>query len=380
MQLRTQGFIYLLASVWMLQQAAVVSASDALMMPRAAQSLLLDIVQVDSRLVVVGERGHILYSDDNANSWLQAQVPVRQMLTAVHFPAGKMGWAVGHDGMILASNDGGQRWVIQRNGLNDQTALNQQRAKALESDRQNLQQTLLDTDSKTRREALKVKIEELGLDIEDSQALLKEPVSPPPLLDVFFSDPLRGVAIGAFNTLLITGDGGINWRLASGLLDNPEEFHLNAITGDTQGNLWIAGEGGVLFKSSDYGGHWMTLDSPYSGSWFGIAYSKKSTRLLLFGLQGNVFYSDDAGESWQRSRVPERRSLAGGYFISKDYAVLAGSVGTLLMSDDGGESFASTAISSRVNLSAVTCVGGHTVAVGQGGVHKTPCVSGDDDE
>jgi photosystem II stability/assembly factor-like uncharacterized protein len=348
-------------------------------MPRAAQSLLLDIVRVDNHLVAVGERGHILYSDDNADSWSQAQVPVRQLLTAVHFPSGSLGWAVGHDGLILASNDGGQHWVLQRNGLSDQGLLNQQNLKALQSDRQALQRALLTTDSQAKRETLEIELEELTLDIEDSQALLREPVFAPPLLDIFFSDALRGVAIGAFNTLLISGDGGASWKLASRLLDNPEELHLNAVTGDGLGNLWIAGEGGLIFKSSDYGRHWIALDSPYAGSWFGIDYSTTSARLLLFGLRGNVFYSDDSGESWQRSRVPENRSLAGGRFINKDYAVLAGSVGTLLVSDDGGQSFTPMALDSRVNLSAVTCIGGRAVAVGQGGVHKTACVDGDDE-
>lgn len=379
MRLRTQLFIYLLAPVWLLQQTTLTSAMDALVMPRAAQSLLLDIERIDSRLLVVGERGHILYSDDNADSWTQAQVPVRKMLTAVHFPSRKLGWAVGHDGLILTSNDGGQHWVLQRNGLSDQLLLNQQQLKTLESERQDLQRTLLTTDSQAGRETLKIEIDELILDIEDSQALLSAPVHAPPLLDVFFSDALRGIAIGAFNTLLITDDGGASWKLASQLLDNPEEFHLNAATGDGLGNLWIAGEGGVVFKSSDHGSSWIALDSPYAGSWFGMDYSKKSARLLLFGLRGNVFYSDDAGESWRRSRVPELRSLAGGRFINKDYAVLAGSVGTLLVSDDGGESFAPIAMGNRVNLSAVTCIGGLVVAVGQGGIHKTDCVVGDDE-
>lgn len=379
MSLRTQSFIFVLSVFLMQLQALNASAEDALQMPRAAQSLLLDIVRVDTRLVAVGERGHILYSDDNAGSWSQAQVPVRQLLTAVYFPSDLLGWAVGHDGLILASNDGGQHWVLQRNGLSDQGLLNQQSLKTLESNRQAAQQALLSADSRAKRETLKIELEELALDIEDIQLLLSEPVFAPPLLDVFFSDALRGVAIGAFNTLLITADGGASWKLASRLLDNPEEFHLNAVTGDGLGNLWIAGEGGVIFKSSDYGDHWLALNSPYAGSLFGIDYSKKSARLLLFGLRGNVFYSDDAGESWQRSRVPERRSLAGGHFINQDYAVLAGSVGTLLVSDDGGESFATIAMGSRVNLSAVTCIGGLSVAVGQGGVHKADCVGAGDE-
>src|SRR5210317_1904685 len=86
-------------------------------MPLASQSLLLDITHAGERIVTVGERGHILYSDDRGNSWRQAQVPTSQMLTAVHFYNSQRGWAVGHDGLILVSDDGGKQWRIQRDGI-----------------------------------------------------------------------------------------------------------------------------------------------------------------------------------------------------------------------------------------------------------------------
>ena len=38
------------------------------------------------RIVVVGEQGHILYSDDECEGWIQAKVPVSVTLTAVCFP------------------------------------------------------------------------------------------------------------------------------------------------------------------------------------------------------------------------------------------------------------------------------------------------------
>lgn len=354
--------------------ASLLVAEPAQIMPRASKSLLLDIVHVDQRLLTVGERGHILLSDDNADSWVQAQVPVRQMLTAVHFPTPKLGWAVGHDGFIVNSIDGGAHWVLQRDGLAQQELLNQQKLKNLEADRKAIKQALLAAGSEADHEALVFELEDLALDIEDAEALMLQPPYAPPLLDVYFIDELRGVAVGAFNTLLTTGDGGLNWNNASQLLDNPDEYHLNAVTGDGKGGLWIAGEGGVLFYSADYAASWSSLESPYPGSWFGIDYASGSGRLLLFGLRGNVFYSDDAGSSWRQSQVPDDRSLAGGGFINKQYAVLAGSVGTLLVSEDGGESFTARMLGSRVNLASVTCVGDRSIAVGQGGVHIANCL------
>src|SRR5688500_13031183 len=70
--------------------------------PLAAASLLLDLAVAGERLVAVGERGHVLLSDDRGSSWRQAKsVPTRIMLTAVFFIDAQYGWAVGHDETIL---------------------------------------------------------------------------------------------------------------------------------------------------------------------------------------------------------------------------------------------------------------------------------------
>ena len=44
---------------------------------RATHSLLLDGASVDGLLVAVGERGHVLLSDDGGLSWRQTTVPTR---------------------------------------------------------------------------------------------------------------------------------------------------------------------------------------------------------------------------------------------------------------------------------------------------------------
>jgi photosystem II stability/assembly factor-like uncharacterized protein len=351
-------------------------AEDALLMPLASQSLLLDVVSIGDELVVVGEHGHILLSDDNGESWRQAQVPSRQMLTAVHFSTPSRGWVVGHDGLILASVDGGEHWVVQRDGLRHQKLLNELKLASLQTRREELRGSLLAAESRGQRSELQLALEDLELDIEDAQYQLQDAVHAPPLLDVFFRDELRGIAVGAFNTLLLTTDGGVSWRYLSDRLENPDEYHLNAVTGDSDGNLWIAGEGGVLFHSADAGENWRTLSSPYAGSWFGIDLALQSGRLLVFGLRGNVFFSDDGGDSWLGSAVATDRSLAGGGFLNERYVMLVGAVGTLLVSEDGGASFSSRPLGERVNLSAVACAGGQALVVGQGGVYRAAGVGG----
>ena len=109
------------AQVTAAQSAGAAAYVDVLDLPAkpsalARQSPLLDLAQAGKRLVAVGQRGHILYSDDDGRHWQQAGVPVSVDLTAVAFPSPEQGWAVGGDGVVLHSADGGASWQKQLDG------------------------------------------------------------------------------------------------------------------------------------------------------------------------------------------------------------------------------------------------------------------------
>ena len=81
-----------------LQGVQAAGADYALQLPGAEHSMLLDIAAAGERLVAVGERGHILVSEERGESWRQVEVPTTAMLTRVFFFDETLGWAVGHDG------------------------------------------------------------------------------------------------------------------------------------------------------------------------------------------------------------------------------------------------------------------------------------------
>jgi photosystem II stability/assembly factor-like uncharacterized protein len=343
-------------------------------MPLAHRSLLLDIAAVGERLVAVGERGHILVSDAPESGWQQAQVPTRQMLTAVHFADARRGWAVGHDGLVLVTSNGGMDWSRQYDGLALQASYNRGKLQRLNDRRIALEKSLAAAENPGERAGIMSALEELELDIEDAEYAIEAPLQTPPLLDIWFRDALHGYAVGAFGTLLVTDDGGVTWLRAGERLDNPQKMHLNGVAGDEQGGVWIAAETGLLFRSRDGGETWVSLDSPYEGTFFGIARAPDSGRLIAYGLRGNAFYSDDGGDSWRRSSTETDRSIAGGSWLNDRFVVLVGNVGSLLVSRDGGQSFTDRSLPSRLNLSAVAAQHGRLFAVGQGGVYQAGTV------
>lgn len=364
---------------WLLALLSVeVLAENSVVSPKASTSLLLDVVSTGKRLVVAGDYGHILYSDDAGHSWEQARVPTRRMLTALSFATAQRGWAVGHDGLILATVDGGQTWTLQRDGLADQQRWNVQAVEQARSALAEANRAAMQVQGDGPGDDWEATLEDLEFELEDALEMAAESTHTPPLLDVHFVNELRGVAVGAFNTLLRTEDGGVTWLRDSQALDNPDEYHLNAITGDRDGNLWIAAEGGLLFRSADAGKSWESLPSPYRGSWFGIVSTPDSQALVVFGLRGNVYRSSDRGDSWQAINTGIQRTLAGGQFINEHYLLLAGAVGTLLVSDDGGRTLRTASAGTRLHLSAVAYAGDAAVMVGQGGVHRAAPFAGKD--
>ena len=302
---------------------AVQAASDtpaaavfAIESPKAAKGLMIDVVHAGKRLVAVGDRGHILYSDDQGATWAQAKVPTRQLLTAVYFVDDKQGWAVGHDAQILATADGGATWTQQFQDL--------------------------------KREA--------------------------PLLDVWFNDANHGLAVGAYGALIETTDGGKTWNDVSERLDNEDQFHLNAIAHIKDAGLFIVGEQGSMFRSSDDGQTWEKLQGPYEGSLFGVIGTVQPQTLLAFGLRGNLYRSTDFGSTWEQVELNAARGalefgLSGATLLDDGAIVVVGNGGSVVVSHDDGLTFSVFNRPDRISLSSVTAAGnGNLILAGQGGV------------
>jgi len=347
-------------------QAADFAANPALPVPDARAANLLDMTQAGARLLAVGERGLIVYSDDQGRSWEQARVPVSETITAISFPTDDHGWAVGHGGVILHSGDAGESWQLQFDG-ND---ANRQRLDFV-TDRMMLLESQLQEAESEPDDELQFQLEEAQFAVEDAELAL-ETGPADPFLDVWFADDKFGLAVGAYGMLYRTDNGGLQWRIAQAGIENLEGYHYYSLSapradGDT---IYLSGEAGIAYRSDDRGTTWQRLDLDYDGSLFGIL-ALGDDEVLSFGLRGNIFLSADRGESWDNITPEDGPGLSffGAGRLPGGGLLLVGAGGALATSLDY-ETFSVDIHSSRDTFAAALAVEQELLLAGMGGVTR----------
>jgi photosystem II stability/assembly factor-like uncharacterized protein len=270
---------------------------------RLDKAALLGLAAAGTRLVAVGERGLVAYSDDDGRTWAQARTPVSVTLTRVFFVSSSTGWAVGHGGVILRTDDAGTTWVKQLDGVQ---AARLAAAKYVENAQDPALRSLAPAASQLQSE---------GAD--------------KPFFDIVFIDADRGLAVGAYGLAFRTKDGGRRWEPALESLENARGLHLYALARIGTAVI-IAGEQGLLLKSTDGGRRFEPIPAPYKGSYFG-ALALEGGDLYVFGLRGNAFRSTDQGRSWTRVETPSTASLNSATTLSGTSAVFTNQEGQVLI-------------------------------------------------
>ena len=314
------------------------------LLPNVRKSLILDMADGANRAVAVGERGHILVSESRRGDWRQIEaVPTRATLTGVSAIGDKV-IAVGHDGIILGSVDGGLTWMRKR-------------------------------------------LAPFNAESED----LKNGA---PLLDVLMYDDSNGFAVGAYSLILRTVDGGETWQALNILgksdtevtdsqnvddamandenwtfdqsdlaLDEETDPHLNAITRTGDGSLFVVAERGAAFRSRDNGDTWERLQLPYEGSMFGVI-GFEGGHVLAYGLRGNVYESFDLGDNWNRIETGTELSLMGGAGWQGGGAALVGANGVVLVRTKADEPLKMTSTPEGTVLSSVLAITASELSLG----------------
>ena len=267
--------------------------------PLAATRLAVDRMQINTLstskagLVAGGELGTLLYSTDQGQHWERALVSAQRqaLINQISFaPDGLQGMAVGHEGWILRTSDGGLSWT------------------------------------------------EVAFDEKNGE----------PLMGIARMPSGAWITVGAFGRALRSDDQGARWEPLA-LPESVADKHLNRIVGSAGGQHWLlVGEQGLL-RSTDGGAHWAVVEPFYNGSLYN-AMALPGGGWLAYGMRGHVFRSDGLEAPWTRSAMPAQVSFFGHATTADGQIVLVGQGSLVATSKDGGRNFSLGRVQGRANL------------------------------
>jgi photosystem II stability/assembly factor-like uncharacterized protein len=313
---------------------------------------LVAVANAGSRVVAVGEHGVIVYSDDEGASWRQASVPVTVTLTAVAFADARRGWAVGHYGVVLHTRDGGAHWAVQLNGL---------QANRL---------TLAAAEASVTANST---VPAAHFAMKRAHAFLAQGPDNP-FLCILVQSPQDATVFGAYRLAMKTADGGGGWADWSLHIEDALSHNIYAVL-NTRKAIYLAGEEGLVFISTDGGSTYAASPSPGPVTIFGML-GAGGGGILAYGVAGLANRSTDGGTTWQPVNIGTSTNLTAGLVLKTGQILLAAEDGRLFESADQAATFKPLRISVPMAVAGVDeAADGGIIFVGNDGIVRVPAAS-----
>ena len=316
---------------------------DFTMLPSGVQRTIYEIDFVDTQAgVAVGQDGLILKTIDGGKTWKQIpiELPLQDWeVEQPHFFALSRGenpqniWAVGPIGTIVRSQDGGETW-------------------------ENLSLYC-----------------DMGFENFATAKPADDPESTAPKLKrcdvnlngVSFANDLEGWTAGEFGVILRTRDGGENWEKQANVHNLPkytrpslseeeairqripplylEDLFLIDVDFRNAQEGYVTGESGILLKTEDAGETWTNIPSGSFNTLLSISAAPSGYRSdVATGVLGTL--SSGKSGSWQLNDEVRQNVLTWirttSFAADGRFGVACGGKGTVLITTDGGNSWKAT--------------------------------------
>lgn len=319
----------------------------------SADGLLLGVDFVSKKLGwAVGENGTILHTRNGGVTW-EAQSSPTHLLFDVCIVAKDKAYVVGDRGTILQTHDGGTKWQAQ----DSRTA-----------------ECFGATHFVSPQKGWAVAETGVILRTTNGGAVWQRQTSrtKQDLLAVFFIDEKTGWSVGSAGEIVHTSDGGKTWsRQQSGVPYNLFDIHFIS-----KQNGWVVGLFGTLLSTVDGGNRWqlstltrqLTKMEGHNNIWLNAVYFVSPQFGWVVGENGAVFHTDDGGKSWFRQQSHTQNFLYDVFFISKEEGWIVGKEGLVLHTTDSGKNWRPQRTDTRTDLTSIHMSNRHSgLVTGQGG-------------
>ncbi|MBI5214936.1 MAG: T9SS type A sorting domain-containing protein [Ignavibacteriae bacterium] len=169
-----------------------------------------------------------------------------------------------------------------------------------------------------------------------------QPVSPLPQgnvlneISVVNQDTL--FACGLMGTFMSSVNGGQTWNVDINLNGSTEEFHAIHFFTGTLG--WVAGENGVMLKTTNGGVSWIRQQLPTAAFIYSVNFISSTTGWAC-GEYGTIIKTTDGGTTWTPQTTSTNALLWTIQFLNSSTGFAVGSGGKILKTTNGGTTWQS---------------------------------------
>ncbi len=285
----------------------------------------------------VGSNGTVLCTQDGGVRWNPQQSNADTALSGVQFVDAQHGWAVGDDGGIITTQDGGDTWQTQMSStthdLKAVTFVDTQRGWAV-----GYNGTILNT-------------------LDGGRTwITQESTITDDLYGVYFLDEQKGWVVGSQGTTLKTTDGGSTWTFHS---SETTESLRDVVFADAL-NGWIVSYDGSVLVTTDGGETWSQQAEGFTWYLYGVDFSDADHGWAVgrdWGEnKGLILTTSNGGIEWQEQFFPVGHALNDVEPIDAKSAWIVGEGMTVLTTDSGGEQWYAQTTSPDERLEGVAFV------------------------
>ncbi len=289
-----------------------------------------------------------------ALGWSGQNSGVLARLSAVFFADREHGWIVGSNSVVLSTDDGGVTWkktqLANHELLRDVVFFDMQRGFLLG------EYSLFNrTDNKSPAErSFLMSTSDAGsywrMGSLARQAALKSDFltryGGETLIRMQFVNDRTGWACGETGTILVTRDGGRNWKTQRAAQVRKILYGVSALD---ELQAWVVGAGGTALHTVDGGENWNEQTT-------GVTKALTAVRFLdpkrgwAVGAEGLIMTSNNGGNRWRVQASGTDEDLNDVCFVTAQEGWIAGNHGTLLHTRNGGNTWEDVSLKTRASL------------------------------
>ncbi len=255
-----------------------------------------------SNCMAVGNNGTLIATTNGGSSWASLTSGLTSGLESISCPSSSNCVAVGVSGHIIATTSGGSSWSSQTSG---------------------------------------VSVAMYGVSCTSTS-------------DCW--------AVGASGTILVTTNGGSSWSAqTSGVTST-----LQSVWCASSSDCWAVGASGKILATTNGGSSWASQTSGVTGTLYGVACNSTSACLAV-GASGKILTTANSGSTWSSQTSGTTNQLNAISCASSSLCWAVGASGTILATTNGGSSWASQTSGTTNQLMGVFCLTGACWADGVSG-------------